>query len=67
MIEIKQLIKRNNIKVLSYRKSNNNIIISNSNNKYIIKRGIYNKKIMDYLNSRGFNYYPDIYEKRKKD
>ena len=62
MIEIKQLIKRNNIKVLNYRKSNNNIIISNSNNKYIIKRGIYNKKIMDYLNSRGFNYYPDIYD-----
>lgn len=66
MIEIKQLIKRNNIKVLSYRKSNNNIIISNSNNKYIIKRGIYNKKIMDYLNSRGFNYYPDIYDYNNK-
>ena len=66
MIEIKQLIKRNNIKVLNYRKSNNNIIISNSNNKYIIKRGIYNKKIMDYLNSRGFNYYPDIYDYNNK-
>ncbi len=62
MIEIKQLIKRNNIKVLSYRKSNNNIIISNEKNKYIIKRGTYNKKIMEYLNSRGFNYYPDIYD-----
>ena len=66
MIEIKQLIKRNNIKVLNYRKSNNNIIISNSNNKYIIKREIYNKKIMDYLNSRGFNYYPDIYDYNNK-
>ena len=66
MIEIKQLIKRNNIKVLNYRKSNNNIIISNSNNKYIIKRRIYNKKIMDYLNSRGFNYYPDIYDYNNK-
>ena len=66
MIEIKQLIKRNNIKVLSYRKSNNNIIISNKNNKYIIKKGIYNKKIMDYLNSRGFNYYPDIYDYNNK-
>ena len=62
MIEIKKLLERNNIKVSGYKKVGNNIIVSNRNNKYFIKRGIYNKKVMEYLDSRDFNFYPDIYD-----
>ena len=62
MIKIKNLLKRNKIKVTSYKKIGDSFIISNHNNKYVIKKGIYNKNIINYLNNRGIDFYPDIYD-----
>ena len=60
MIEIKDILKRNNIKAHTYRKLGNNVIIDN---KYIVKRNKNKDDILNYLDNRNFNYYPKIFDK----
>lgn len=60
MIEIKDILKRNNIKALKYRKLGNNVIIDD---KYIVKRNKNKDYILNYLDNRNFNYYPKIFDK----
>ena len=60
MIEIKDILKRNNIKAHTYRKLGNNVIIDN---KYIVKRNKNKDDILKYLDNRNFNYYTKIFDK----
>ena len=60
MIEIKDILKRNNIKALKYRKQGNNIIVDD---KYIVKKNKNKDDILSYLDNRNFNYYPHIFDK----
>ena len=60
MIEIKDILKRNNIKAHTYRKLGNNVIIDD---KYIVKKNKNKDDILNYLNNRNFNYYPKIFDK----
>ena len=60
MIEIKDILKRNNIKALKYRKLGNSIVVDD---KYIIKKNNKKDDIISYLDNRNFNYYPHIYDK----
>ena len=60
MIEIKDILKRNNIKAHTYRKLGNNVIIDD---KYIVKKNKNKDDILNYLNNRNFNYYHKIFDK----
>ena len=60
MIEIKDILKRNNIKAHTYRKLGNNVIVDD---KYIVKRNKNKDDILNYLDNRNFNYYPKIFDK----
>ena len=60
MIEIKDILRRNNIKAHNYRKLGNNIVIDD---KYVIKKNNKKDDILSYLDNRNFNYYPHIYDK----
>ena len=60
MKEINDLLKRNDIRALSYKKDGN-IIISDTNiGKVVIKKNSNKDYIYNYLNTRNFNYYPEI-------
>ena len=60
MIEIKDILKRNNIKAHTYRKLGNNVIVDD---KYIVKRNKNKDDILNYLDNREFNYYPKIFDR----
>ena len=60
MIEIKDILRRNNIIAHNYRKLGNNIVIDD---KYVIKKNNKKDDILSYLDNRNFNYYPHIYDK----
>jgi len=65
MKEISELLKKNDIRASSYRK-NGNVIISDTNKgKIVIKKNNYKDYIYNYLDTRNFNYYPDIIENDK--
>lgn len=65
MKEISELLKKNDIRASSYRK-NGNVIISDTNKgKIVIKKNNYKDYIYNYLDTRNFNYYPDIIENEK--
>lgn len=57
MLEIKEVLKENNLHVTSYQKIGKAYLINTNQGKKIIKKDN-NKKIYEYLNSRSFNYYP---------
>ncbi len=60
MKEINDLLKSNDIRALSYKK-NGNVIISDTNiGKIVIKKNSNKDYIYNYLNTRNFNYYPEI-------
>ena len=62
MKAISELLKKNDIRALSYKK-NGNVIIANTNiGKVVIKKNKNKDYIYNYLNTRNFNYYPDIIE-----
>lgn len=60
MIEIKELLRRNNIKGLKYKKLGSNIVVDD---KYIVKKNKNKDYILNYLDNRNFNYYPHIFDK----
>ena len=60
MIEIRDILKRNNIKAHAYRKIDNSVIIDD---KYIIKKNNSKDDILNYLDNREFNYYPKVFDR----
>lgn len=66
MKNIREILNKNNIKAISYQKKGNSMIVSNQDNRYVITPHQYNKQLLDYLDSRNFNYYPKIYDSNEK-
>lgn len=56
MNEINELLKKYNIKPISYRRKGKVLII---NNEIVIKENNIDPKILEYLNNRNINYLPD--------
>jgi len=63
MKEISELLKKNDIRALSYKRSGNVIIADTNIGKVVIKRNKNKDYIYNYLNTRNFDYYPEIIEK----
>lgn len=63
MRELKQILKKNNIKASSYMKKGRSTIVSTLNKKYVIKPCNNRNDIFEYLDNRNFNYYPKIEDK----
>lgn len=57
-MKINELLKKYNIKPISYLKKGKVTIVTTKDNKYVIKKT--DKKIYNYLHSRSFNYFPKI-------
>lgn len=60
MRRYKDIIRKYQLKPLSYSKQGNVLILDTKDRKYVIKEKIRNPEIYDYLNSRSFNYYPQL-------
>lgn len=60
MRKYKDVIKKYNLKPISYIKKGNALIIDTKEKKYVIKEKIRNPDIYEYLDSRNFNYYPPV-------
>ena len=63
MRELKDILKKNNIRASSYDKKGNSVIVSTLDNKFVIKKNLKKEEIFTYLDNRNFNYYPKIYGK----
>lgn len=64
MLEIAGLLKKNNLKTRSYEKNGKTIIVDTNIGKKVIKeKG--NNDIYSYLESRNFNYFPNVIEDEK--
>ena len=61
MRELKEVLKRNNIKASSYSKKGRSIVISTLDQRYVVKPKENCGKIFEYLDNRNFNYYPKIF------
>src|SRR5574344_2024859 len=59
MLKIKYELDKYNIKPYKYTKKNNVMIVDTDNSSYVFKENHHNN-IYKYLNSRSFNYYPEI-------
>lgn len=62
MKEISELLKKNDIRALSYKRNGNVIIADTNIGKVVIKRNKNKDYIYNYLNTRNFDYYPEILE-----
>ena len=62
MKEINTLLKKNDIRALSYKKIGKVIIADTNIGKLAIKENNNKEYIYNYLNTRNFNYYPEIIE-----
>ena len=62
MKEINTLLKKNDIRALSYKKIGKVIIADTNIGKLAIKKNNNKEYIYNYLNTRNFNYYPEIIE-----
>jgi len=65
MKEINSLLKKNDIRALSYQKKGKVIIADTNIGKIAIKPNNNKDYIYNYLNTRSFNYYPEIIENDK--
>ena len=63
MKQISELLKKNDIRALSYKRNGNVIIADTNKGKVVIKRNKNKDYIYNYLNTRNFDYYPEIIEK----
>ena len=61
MLEINEVLKKNNLRTNSYRKLGRAILVNTNEGKKVIKEKGKND-IYRYLQSRNFNYYPNIIE-----
>src|SRR5574344_2274122 len=59
MLKIKDELDKYNIKPYKYTKKNNTMIVDTEDGSYVFKENHHNN-IYKYLNSRSFNYYPEI-------
>ncbi len=62
MKEINELLKRYDIRALGYQKLGNVIIADTNIGKVAIKKNKNKDLIFNYLNTRNFNYYPEVIE-----
>jgi len=62
MKQINELLKKNDIRALSYKKKGKVIIADTNIGKIVIKKNNNKDYIYNYLNTRNFNYYPEIIE-----
>lgn len=60
MRRYKDLFFKYKIKPISYNKKGNALIIDTKEKKYVIKEKIRNPDIYEYLDSRSFNYHPEV-------
>ena len=60
MKEINDLLKKNDIRALSYQKDGNVIISDTNIGKIVLKKNKNKDYIYEYLKDRNFNYYPEI-------
>lgn len=63
MRELKDILRKNNIKASSYLKKGRSIIVSTLDKRYVIKPKNNQNDIFEYLDNRNFNYYPKIFNK----
>jgi len=63
MKAISELLKKRDIRALSYKKSGNIIIADTNIGKVVIKKNKNKDYIYNYLNTRNFDYYPEIIER----
>lgn len=63
MKEVSELLKRNDIRANSYRNIGKVTIANTNIGKVVIKKNNDKDYIYNYLNSRNFNYYPEIIKK----
>lgn len=64
MLEIAEVLKRNNLKTRSYRKLGKVIVVDTNIGKKVIKQKS-NNDIYTYLESRNFTYFPNVIEDDK--
>lgn len=64
MLEIAEVLKRNNLKTRSYRKLGKTIVVDTNIGKKVIKQKS-NNDIYTYLESRNFTYFPNVIEDDK--
>ena len=60
MKKYNELLKKSQLKPISYLKNGRCLIIDTKDKKYVIKEKTNNSLIYSYLKSRSFNYFPDI-------
>lgn len=60
MQKINEILKKYNIKPHRYEKNGKVIIVSDEENKYVVKKNKKNQEIFEYLKNRSFDYYPKI-------
>ena len=60
MKAISELLKKKDIRALSYKRCGNAIIADTNIGKIVIKKNKNKDYIYNYLNTRNFNYYPEI-------
>lgn len=65
MKEINEVLKKNSIRTLSYKKIGKVFIADTNIGKVVIKENANKEYIFNYLNSRNFNYYPEIIDSNK--
>ena len=63
MKEISEILKKNDLRANSYKHIGNVVIADTNIGKVVIKKNSNKDYIYNYLNSRSFNYYPDIIKK----
>lgn len=61
MLEINEVLKRNNLRTTEYKKLGKATLVNTNNGKFVIKQKG-NNDIYQYLESRNFNYYPEVIE-----
>ena len=59
MKEINELLRKNNIKPISYTKKGKVLIIKTTDGSVVVKENNIDSKIIEYLNNRNINYLPD--------
>lgn len=65
MKEISELLKSHDIRALSYKKQGNVVIADTNIGKVAIKKNKNKDYIFNYLDTRNFNYYPEIIEQNE--
>lgn len=62
MNELNEVLKKRKIKPLKYQKKSNVIIIETKDDRYVYKDSKIDKKVLEYLKSRNFDYMPFFIE-----